>query len=60
MTEAIFISQFNRVAMVVHDWAISKGFWETERNDGEIIALMHSELSECLEGLRHKNPPSDN
>ena len=25
----------------------------TERNDGELIALMHSELSEGLEALRH-------
>jgi NTP pyrophosphatase (non-canonical NTP hydrolase) len=29
------------------------------RNDGEMIALMHSELSEALEGHRHGNPPSD-
>jgi len=28
-------------------------------NDGERIALMHSELSECLEYIRHNNPPSD-
>jgi NTP pyrophosphatase (non-canonical NTP hydrolase) len=35
------------------------GWWEGERNDGELIALMHSELSEALEGLRHGNPPSD-
>jgi NTP pyrophosphatase (non-canonical NTP hydrolase) len=30
-----------------------------EHNDGELIALMHSELSEALEGHRHGNPPSD-
>lgn len=29
------------------------------RNNGEMIALMHSELSEALEGDRHHNPPSD-
>ena len=39
--------------------AKSKGFWDVERNDGELIALMHSELSEGLEGLRHGNPKSD-
>ena len=39
--------------------AVSKGWWSTTRNKGELIALMHSELSEALEGLRHNNPPSD-
>lgn len=30
-----------------------------ERQPGTAIALMHSELSEALEGIRHDNPPSD-
>jgi hypothetical protein len=42
----------------IHAWAKSKGFWpEGDRNDGEMIALMHSELSEWLEAIRHNNPP---
>lgn len=43
----------------VYDNAVSKGWWEDERNDGELIALMHSELSEALEALRHDNAKSD-
>ena len=32
------------------------GFWEEKPNKGEMIALMHSELSEALEALRHSDP----
>lgn len=32
--------------------ARSKGWWDKKRNDAELIALMHSELSEALEALR--------
>lgn len=38
-----------------HRIAVEHGFWETERNVGEQIALMHSELSEMLEAFR-KDP----
>lgn len=34
-------------------------FRPQDRNTGEAIALMHSELSEALEFARHGNPPSD-
>lgn len=54
-----FIEVFNQVATDVHQNAVNKGWWETERNDGEMIALMHSELSEALEAIRHGNPASD-
>jgi hypothetical protein len=43
----------------VHETAVRKGWWEKEANDGEKIALMHSELSECLNWLREGDPTSD-
>lgn len=45
----------------VHHNAKFKGFWEdgVERNNGEMLCLIHSEISETLEALRHGNPPDD-
>jgi NTP pyrophosphatase (non-canonical NTP hydrolase) len=40
------------VAQHVHQTAVAHGFWEPPVNKAEKIALMHSELSECLEGVR--------
>ncbi len=36
-----------------HKTAKEKGWWDSDRNEGEIIALMHSELSEALEAMRN-------
>jgi NTP pyrophosphatase (non-canonical NTP hydrolase) len=54
-----FAIEFDAVAQEVNHIAIEKGWWESERNEGELIALMHSELSEALEVIRNGNPPDD-
>lgn len=36
----------------IHENAVEHGWWEEERNFGELIALCHSELSEALEEVR--------
>ena len=50
---------FEELAEQIHDNAKAKGFWETDRNNGEMLALIHAEVSEVLEALRHGNPPDD-
>ena len=54
-----FIFAWENLAQEVHTLAKLKGWWDQDRNDGELIALIHSELSEALEALRMGDPPSD-
>ena len=47
------------LCVACHRLSREKGFWNNIlRNKGEMIALMHSELSEMLEGVRKPGPDS--
>ena len=39
----------NKLSNVVYSRNIEKGFYDKEKNVGEMLALMHSEISEALE-----------
>lgn len=48
----------NELSKQVHENAKSKGFFDSEKNIGEMLCLIHSEVSEALEADR-KNHYAD-
>lgn len=54
-----FVENFEAFAKEMYDNNVNKGFWPENRNIGEALALVHSEISEALEGLRQGNPADD-
>ena len=54
-----FKESWRHLAEAIHTTARQKGWWDEERNSGEMLALVHSEVSEALEALRHGNPADD-
>ncbi len=59
--ELTFKELINKLQKDIHEWAKEKGFWDDDfiSNPGMKFALMHSEISKALEGLRHENPKSE-
>lgn len=45
----------NELAKQVHENAKQKGFFDTPKNIGEMLCLIHSEVSEALEADRKKH-----
>jgi len=59
MSKEEILGVFEDLSLEIYKTALNKGFWDGERSDAELIALMHSELSEALEASRHGNPADD-
>lgn len=47
------------LAKAAHENAVNKGWWQEERTYGELIALVHSEVSEALEDYRAGKKPNE-
>ncbi len=45
----------NELAEVCHRIAVEKGFWDTERNIGEALMLVVTELAEAMEAHRRQD-----
>jgi len=45
----------NELSKICHSIAKEKGFWDEERNIGEALMLVVTELAEAMEAYRHQD-----
>ena len=57
--DARFEREFSAMQASVHANARAHGWHDTPIEEGTALALIHSEVSEALDGARHGNPPSE-
>ena len=59
MTEATIKNMnLQQLTKLCHDTAVEKGFWDQERNIGEALMLVVTELAEAMES--HRTEDQDN
>ena len=53
------MSNYNDLSKEIHENAVAHGWWDEQREDGTLIALIMSEAAEALEALRKGNKPDE-
>ncbi len=43
------------MVQICHETAVEKGFWDSDRNIGEALMLVVTELAEAMEAYRHQD-----
>lgn len=54
-----FIESFCRKTEQAYRIAVEKGFYDKQISDGELLCMIHGELSEAMEAVRTGNPPDN-
>lgn len=54
-----FVAMMRMFRDAAHTAAVDGGWYERDRDAPELLCLIHSELSECLEAMRHGNPSDE-
>jgi NTP pyrophosphatase (non-canonical NTP hydrolase) len=58
-SQDIYNNIFSQIGKRAYDGCVKRGFENTLQNDDKALLLIHSEISEAVEYLRHENPPSN-